>query len=145
MPDVIRSGVIEVEGLGRLTRAFSKIDRDLGGGVREAMQNAAQPVADEAQARTRANISGMARSRVPWWSMRTGSLSYGSYIAPVQRGVKWGKNRRPSVPDEKRRRPDFKYPMRAEMEIALHTNRARVQKAVVDEMRDLARAWERVR
>jgi len=135
--------VIVVEGLPNLIRSFDRINRDLGKGVREAIQNAAQPVADEAAARAKSQISGMARSKIPWWSMRTGSLGYGSYIAPLQRGVKYGKNRKPTVAQEKRRRPDFKYPMRAEMEIALQNNQGRVRRAVGEELEELARAWGR--
>lgn len=129
---------IRVQGLSELVRAFSTLDRNLGRGLREAVENAAEPVRQEASSLMRSEISGMARSRIPWWTMRTGSTRNGAYVAPVQRGVK-------GRPDDKRRRPNLVgIGLNKALVPALERNRERVEDSVLAEMDDLFRAWERI-
>lgn len=128
---------IRVEGLSDLTRAFTRLDRNLGRGIKEAMEAAADPVRKDASDLVRQNVSGMARSRVPWWSMRVGSTVRSAFIAPEQRGVK-GRG------GDRRRRPNLVGRMDPQMREALARNRDKVEGSVLVELDELFRQWERV-
>jgi hypothetical protein len=78
----------------------------------------------------------MARSHIPWWTLRTGTTFKGAYVAPLQRGVKGRDNRR--------RRPKLAPRMGAQMETAFEKNKGKVEDAVLTELDELFRLWERL-
>jgi len=129
--------IIRVEGIADLQRSFFRLSRDLGSGVREALESAAEPVRSDASALARTQISGMARVRLPWWRMRTGVTRTSVYIAPEQRGVKGGRL------NDRKRRPNLVSVMGPRMEEALARNRNKVENAVLDELDELAARWGR--
>ena len=86
---------VKVEGIRELTAAFAKADRTLRNDMRDALEEAAQPVRRDAQALA---ANGVARGAGdPWSRMRVGSYRNIAYVAPVERGG-LGK-RRPAFAD----------------------------------------------
>lgn len=129
---------VRVKGATDLIRAFSVLDRNLGRGIKEALENAAEPVRSEAASLAQTQISGMARSRLPWWQMRTGSNLTTVYVAPQQRGVK-------TIGKRPRMRPNLATLLLGRaMEPALDNNADRVEDEVLETLDDLFRAWERI-
>jgi hypothetical protein len=133
MPDP----AIRLDGAFELKRAFTRLSKDLGGGVKEALESAAEPIRSQASSNARGEISGMARSRIPWWRMRTGVTAHSVYIAPEQRGVKSGRI------NDRKRRPNLTTVMRPHMERALADNRGSVVSNVQRELSELVRIWGR--
>lgn len=129
---------VQVQGLRELVFAFRVANREVAKDVRTAIEQAGEPIREEAQRLVRDEISGMARSRVPWWTIRTGvQRSTIGYVAPEQRGVK-------TRGGERRRRPNLA-PLIAEREQrALDTNVGRVEDEFEDALDEVARAWARV-
>lgn len=129
---------IRVEGLGALVRAFQVANKEVAKDVRVAIEEAGEPIRQEAQSLVRSEISGMARSRVPWYSIRTGvQRNTIGYIAPQQRGVK-------SLGRDRKRRPNLA-PLIAEREQrALDNNQERVVDEFNDALDRVARVWSRV-
>lgn len=129
---------ITVEGLNELKRAFSNVSKDLGKGVREALDAAGQPVRYTAEQLATSNPSGMQRNKIRWQAMRVGITKTTVYVAPVERGVK-------SKAREKLRRPEFKTQLlERSLDPALDQNRDRTVAEFADQLAELARAWERV-
>lgn len=130
---------IRVEGLDDLVRAFKVADARVAKDVRTAIEQAGEPIRQRASELVLAEISGMARSRVPWWTIRTGvERRTIGYIVPNQRGYKGGKGR------ERTRRPNLA-PLIAEQEgIALDENIGRVVDEFEDALDEVAKAWARV-
>jgi histone H3/H4 len=129
---------VVVRGLTDLQRAFSRVSRDLGSGVREALEAAGEPVRSEASQLALQEISGMRRSRLPWWQMRVGVTRKVVYVAPVRRGMK-------SSGRERFRRPKLAPRLLDEAMIpALEHNRARLEGEILETLDDLFRMWERI-
>ena len=130
---------VRVDGAFELQRAFKQVSRGLGAGVKEALESAAEPVRSEGSTLIRSNVSGMARSRLPWWKLRTGVTAHAVYIAPEQRGVKSGRI------NDRRRRPGLR--TRSDyipsMEQALEKNRNKIVQSVQAEIGELIRIWGR--
>ena len=131
-------GAVRVEGLDDLVRAFRVADKEVARDVRTAIEQAGEPIRQEASERVRTNISGMARSRLPWWSIRTGiERSTIGYIVPQRRGVK-------GLGGERRRRPNLAGLIAQQEELALANNQSRVFDEFEDALGEVARAWARV-
>lgn len=128
---------VRVDGLNELVRAFRVANREVAKDVRTAIEQAGEPIRQEAESRVRASISGMARSKVPWWTIRAGvERNTIGYIVPAQRGVR--DHRSP------RSRPKLA-PLIAEQEqIALDNNADRVEAEFNEAMIEVAKAWARV-
>ena len=124
--------------MAELQRAFGRLSRDLRGGVREALEAAAEPVRSDASNLARSNISGMARDKLAWWRMRVGVTTTEVYIAPERRG-----NKRRTRPTPRGQAEAFIAQMNPQMEAGLARNRDRVEKAVLDEIEELAARWGR--
>lgn len=92
---------VHVVGLNGMLRAFAEADKTLRDDLKDALQEAAQPVRGAAQqlAGTRIRHMGVGR---PWARMRVGQSGSIVYVAPVERGVK-GRGgqrlRRPNLAD----------------------------------------------
>lgn len=127
------ANAIQVDGLADLQRAFTAADRALRQDLRDALEEAAQPVRADAQIAA-ASISHM--TTVPWTRMRTGIIQ-GTvvYVAPVERGVK-GRQ-------QSRRRPKFKNVLGPRMDAALVKNRPAVIRRLDHMLAEVKRVWER--
>jgi hypothetical protein len=128
------SETIHVEGLRELQRAFARLSHDLSGGVKEALEAAAEPVRSEAASLAHGAITGMSRSRLPWWQMRVGVTRSSVYVAPVRRGPRAGSAKRPNLAPRM---------MNEAMLPALAQNQERVVAQVSRELDELFRFWER--
>lgn len=126
---------VRVEGLRELNRAFREVSKDLGKGMREALEASGDPVKTAAQTLT---VQRVARVGIPWSRMRVGVTKVSVYVAPVERGVK-------SKTRAKLRRPDFKNVLLDRgLDPALEQNKERVAQEFEDALTDLAKAWARV-
>lgn len=129
---------IRVEGLADLQRAFRVANKEVARDVRTAIEQAGEPIRQRAQDLVRLEISGMARSHVPWWTIRTGvERNTIGYIVPAQRGVK-------TRGAERRRRPNLAPLIAAQEEAALNENIGRVEGEFKEALNEVARAWARV-
>lgn len=132
---------VRVTGLRELTRAFAVANREFGRDLRTAIEQAGEPIRQEASSLAHTRISGMARSRVPWWTMRAG-VTRGTigYIVPQQRG---NMSRTRFTP---RGRADaFKREMMEKaLQPALDANRHRVFEEFDDALTETLKAWARV-
>ena len=137
MASVTGRGAVQVVGLNDLIRAFAVADRLVARDVRTAIEQAGEPIRQEAQTLVRTEISGMARSRLPWWSIRTGvERNSIGYIVPAMRGARGVSN--------KRKRRNLA-PLIAEREQrALDNNIHRVEDEFEDALNEVAKAWARV-
>lgn len=137
MASVTGRGAVQVVGLNDLIRAFAVADRLVAKDVRTAIEQAGEPIRQEAQTLVRTEISGMARSRLPWWSIRTGvERNSVGYIVPAMRGAQGVSN--------KRKRRNLA-PLIAEREQrALDNNIHRVEDEFEDALNEVAKAWARV-
>lgn len=125
---------IQVDGLADLQRAFTAADRALRQDLRDALEEAAQPVRRDAQLAA-TTISHM--TTVPWTRMRTGIIRGAVvYVAPVERGAKTRANQR-------RRRPGFKNVLGPRMDAALVKNRPAVIRRLDVMLAEVKRVWER--
>lgn len=130
---------LRVEGLAELQRATSRLSRDFGKGIREALEAGGEPVRADASDLAFTSISGMRRSRIPWWRMRIGVTRSSVYVAPEQRGVKSGRA------NDRRRRPNLKTPMlERALWPAVDRNAHRIEASVREEINDLFRTWSRL-
>ena len=130
---------VRVEGLAELVKAFGVASREMGGDIRTAIEQAGEPIRQDASQLALSQISGMQRSRIAWWNMRTG-VYRGTigYVAPVQRGVK-------SRGRDRLRRPRLADRIAAEsLEPALERNRDRVFREFDDAVGEMTKAWARV-
>lgn len=131
-------GVVRVEGLDDLVRAFKVANVAVARDVRTAIEQAGEPIRQNAQSRVRSEISGMARSRLPWWSIRSGvERNTIGYIVPQQRGVK-------TLGRQKYKRPNLAPLIAAQEQVALEANRNRVVAEFKQALSEVARAWGRV-
>lgn len=129
---------VRVDGLRELQNSFTAADRRLREDLRDALQEAAQPVKLDAQGLAQHNIRGMRRGS-PWTRMRTGILAGGTvvYVAPVERGVK-GRG------GQNRRRPNFADVLRDKaMNPAAQHNRRRVERRLDQMLVEVKAVWER--
>lgn len=130
------SAAVRVQGLADLQRAFRVANKEVARDVRTAIEQAGEPIRQQAQLLVRTEVSGMARSQIPWWTIRTGvERNTIGYIVPAQRGGR-GRSRR------SRRNLAGLIAEREERALAANTSR------VVDEfeqaLEEVARAWARV-
>jgi hypothetical protein len=133
------ASAVRVEGLRDLSKAFRVASREMSKDLRTAIEQAGEPIRQDASNRARTNISGMVRSRVPWWRMRTGvERSTIGYVAPEQRGYRGGRGK------ERSRRPNLADRMAPQLEAALAANRDRVVDEFEEALDEMARAWARV-
>ena len=77
-----------VRGLRELQFATDLLQKGLASDIREGLKSAAEPVRREAQISAGTQISGMARSRIHWETMRTGVTRTLVYVAPKQRSTR---------------------------------------------------------
>lgn len=132
------NAAIRVEGLDELQRAFRVANKEVARDVRTAIEQAGEPIRQRAQDLVRIEISGMARSRLPWWTIRTGvERNTIGFIVPQQRGVK-------TRGGERRRRPNLAPLIAAQEEAALNENIGRVEGEFKQALNEVARAWARV-
>lgn len=130
MPDAIR-----VVGLRDLERAFLLADRTVRSDLKDAVEEAAQPVRRDAQRLAGTEISHMGVD-APWAQMRVGSARSVAYVAPVERGVKT-KGR------ERLRRPNLARRLLEDaMEPALEHNREAVVRRMEGLLDEVADVWE---
>lgn len=132
------ANAVRVLGLRDLQRAFATANRGLAQDLRTAIEQAGEPIRRDAQNLVQSEISGMARSRIPWWTIRSGvERSTIGYIVPNQRGVKGAGSAR-------RGRPKLA-PLIAEKEqTALDRNADRVVDEFDEALAEMAKAWARV-
>lgn len=125
---------IRVDGLADLQRAFTAADKALRQDLRDALEEAAQPVRRDAQLGA-ATITHM--TTVPWTRMRTGIIQ-GTvvYVAPVERGATARAN-------QSRRRPRFKNVLGPRMDLALEMNRTRVLRRLDQMLDEVIKVWDR--
>ena len=130
MPDP----TVEVKGLRDLQRAFALAGPLAKKELRVALREVAEPIAADAEALARSNIS---RIGEPWSQMRVGVTQTLVYVAPKQRG-------RRSRGNPRLRRPNlFDLLMGRAMEPALERNAGRAEAAVAEALNRVGKAWER--
>lgn len=128
--------ILRAEGLRELVLAFRIAPRGMARDVRTAIEQAGEPIRQDAQERVRTQISGMARSHVPWWTIRTGvERSTIGYIVPAQRGARGG---------SRRGRPNLAPLIAAHEEAARDANSDRIVDEFEEALEEVARAWARV-
>lgn len=125
---------VRIEGLRELERAFKLYGKGMEKGLREAMEAAAEPVSQDAQALARSTIKPA--SNVDWSLMRVGVTRRTAYVAPAQRGR--------NTPANRRRRNLRELLLGRAMEPALSANIKTVEREFGDALDDLGRMWERV-
>lgn len=132
---------VRVEGLDQLVRAFRVADARVARDVRTAIEQAGEPIRQRASELVRTEISGMARSHVPWWTIRTGiERRTIGYIVPAERGGR-GSARRGGGP---RARPNLAGLIAEQEGVALDENIGRVVDEFNDALEEVAKAWARV-
>lgn len=130
------SAAIRVEGLADLQRAFRVANKEVARDVRTAIEQAGEPIRQHAQMLIRTEVSGMARSQIPWWTIRTGvERNTIGYIVPAQRGVR-GRSRRA--------RRNLAGLIAEREQRALEANSGRVVEEFEEALGDVAKAWARV-
>jgi hypothetical protein len=75
---------VRVTGLRELERAFGRADKEVRRDMKDALEEAAQPVRRDAQALA---VGVTLRANDPWNRMRVGSYRSVAYVAPVERGT----------------------------------------------------------
>jgi hypothetical protein len=134
------AGAIRVEGLSELQRATSRLSREFGKGVREALEAAGEPIRSEASELAHSDISGMRRARLPWWRMRIGVTRSTVYVAPEQRG-----NKKRTRPTPRGQAESFKREMIGKaMNPAVDHHIGEFPSQVNAELDDLFKAWGRL-
>lgn len=129
---------VRIEGLSELVAAFRVYDRRMAQDIRTAIEQAGEPIRQRASQLVLSEVSGMARSRLPWWTIRSGvERNTIGYIVPMQRGVK-------TRGRERFKRPNLAPLIAEQEEAALNENIGRVEDEFVDALEEAARAWARV-
>jgi len=123
---------IKVEGLQSLQRAWKVADAALDIELRETLISVAQPVGHTATALA---ISEIKKMTLPWSEMRIGVTLHDVYVAPVQRGTR----------DPRKKRPKFAVLMldRA-MVPALDQNRPLIVLGLEQMLANIGQKWEKV-
>lgn len=130
---------IAVEGLSDLVRAFRVANREVARDVRTAIEQAGEPIRQRASDLVRTEISGMARSRLPWWTIRAGvERNTIGYIVPNERGRFSQRNPRRY---SRRKVADL---IAEQEQRALDENADSVLEEFDDALKEVARAWARV-
>ena len=133
MPDKI----VRVQGLDELVRAFRVANREMAKDVRTAIEQAGEPIRQMGSELVRNELSGMSRTRLPWWRLRLGvERNTIGYVVPEQRGVRDFRSRR--------KRPKLAALIAEREQRALDANIGRVEAEFVDALNEVARAWARV-
>jgi hypothetical protein len=127
----VPTGEVRVEGLRELHRAFDVAGREMTKDLRAGLRSAAEPVRSDAESLA---VQGIDRIGVPWSRMRVGVTRSSVYVAPQQRKRGRG-SPRPNLAGLLLDRA---------MIPALEQNKEKVEQEVLDAIRDMARAWERV-
>lgn len=87
---------IRVTGLVDLNAALLLCSRDVRVGLRAELATIGAPVARSAEALSVSRIRNMSRS-VEWSAMRVGQTPHTVYVAPRQRGRRFGNRKRPNL------------------------------------------------
>lgn len=139
MPEAGQRGPVRVEGLNDLVRAFRVANREVARDVRTAIEQAGEPIRQRASELVRTEISGMARSRLPWWTIRAGvERNTIGYIVPNERGRFTKRNPR------RYRRPRIADRIAEQEQRALDQNTDRVYDEFTQALDEVAKAWARV-
>jgi hypothetical protein len=126
---------VRVVGLRQLERAFRAADRAVASDLKDALEEAAQPVRRDAQSLASSQITNVSPGD-PWAGMRIGSSRSIVYVAPIERSRGRG--------DSPRRRPKFGTKLMTEaMEPALERNRENVERRLDRMLDEVADVWER--
>lgn len=124
---------LEIEGLGELQRALSRIDKTLARDLKAEFRAAANPVAVMAEGLAREQIR---RMTIPWSRMRVGVTSDLVYIAPRLHGVK--------THDDPKNRPNLVgLLLNRAMEPALAANARNITVAAERALEHVAVQWEK--
>ena len=123
--------LVRVDGLAELNRAFRKADKALVGDLKDALEEAAQPVRRDAQSLA---VSHIRRIGPDWSRMRIGTIRGVVYVAPVERGT-----RNPRLA-RKKLAPRM---LTLAMEPALARNEGLIIRRVDEALDDVAKVWER--
>ena len=127
------ASAVRVEGLAALQRANAMVEREVSVELKEALRDAAAPVATDARSLARTHIR---RIGDPWSEMRLGVTRRAVYVAPKQRG----RNRNPRL-----RRPNLgRLLVGRAMAPALEQNRSEIERKVNVALNDLFDRWARV-
>ena len=128
------AGVIAVEGLRDLQRAFKLADVTVSKELRKTLRLVAAPVALDAE---RLAVDTIPRIGFPWSRMRVGVTQSSVYIAPRERG-------RASRNNRALRRPNLKgLLLDRAMEPALAQDTSLVVAGVEEMLASVGRQWER--
>jgi len=129
---------IVVQGIDALKRSFATLDRNLGKGISEALENAAEPVRTDAQSLALGRIRRMSRSP-QWATMRVGTTRDTIvYLAPGRKGVN-------TIGGGRRKRPNLAgLLLHRAMEPAVEQNAPNVEAQILNELDELFRAWGRL-
>jgi hypothetical protein len=126
---------VRVLGLREVQRAFRAVDKAVASDLKDALEEAAQPVRRDAQALASSEITNVQQGD-PWAGMRIGTGRSLVYVAPIERSRGRG--------DSPRRRPKFGTKLMDEaMEPALERNRANVENRLDSMLDEFADLWER--
>lgn len=129
------AGLVRVEGLRDLQRAFKIADAAESKGLRRTLREVAEPVKLDAE---RLAVDTIPRIGFPWSRMRVGVTQTSVYIAPRERGKRSRGN--PAL-----RRPNLKgLLLDRAMEPALQQDTPLVVAAVDRMLATVGRQWEEV-
>lgn len=130
-------GALRVEGLDELVRAFRVANREVAKDVRQAIELAGEPIRQLGSELIRTEVSGMSRTKMPWWRLRLGvERNTIGYVVPETRGARDWRSPR------KRRNLAKLIAEREERALAAHAHR--VEREFVAALNDVAKAWSRV-
>lgn len=126
---------VRIRGLREAQRAFRAADKAVASDLRDALEEAAQPVRRDAQALASSEITKVQQGD-PWAGMRIGTGRDVVYVAPIERSRGRG--------DSPRRRPKFGTKLMTEaMEPALARNVENVVNRIDRMLDEVADVWER--
>lgn len=124
---------VVVKGLAALQRANAMVEREISVELKDALIDAARPVATDAEQLARSSIR---RIGIPWSQMRIGVTRRAVYVAPKQRR----RVRRPSAA-----RPNLaRLLIERSMVPALERNQSQIEQRVNVMLNDLFDRWARV-
>lgn len=126
----IAQRTLVVAGLADMQKAWAVADRETSKELREALKDAARPVAVDAQTFALGRIRNVGQ---PWSRMRVGVTRRSVYVAPKQRETRVKRRKRPNLADLLAGRA---------MQPALNRNIGRVEANVEEALATVGRKWE---
>lgn len=127
------ANAIRIEGLAALQRANAMVQAEIDNRLKDALKDAAQPVAIDAQSLA---VQQITRITLPWSQMRIGVTRRAVYVAPKQRS----RDR-----NQLRRRPNLgRLLIDRAMTPALAQNESQIQDKVNRMLSDLFDRWARL-